>query len=455
METITYLNLKTDVSPINRLLSLKVENAMNRYGTAKLEGEVEYEAGNKYIQHITPQSTVKITTSAAGQPETLFMGVVRAANVRKEQEYAVLELTLDAVAATLDKEKENKSFQKKSSTYEQVVSQAFNGRANLEMRASDHASGSLIMQYNETAWEFAKRMASQLGAPICADTTAPKPKITIGVPDTGKSYELSDVEFGFASEDDSVSTKLTSGQAVEIGDKVSYGGSSSVVRGYVSEMAGGVLRTTAYVMPETEALGMNAGNVKGQEAQPNGQAAGKMFTGMVQAVKQDKVQVHLTDIDASYDSGGDFWFPYSTAYSSSDGSGFYCMPAVGDTVRVFFPSGSEGDAFAASSVNVSPLDNPVHKKWRSPAGKEILLTEEGMYITCKEQRIFINMEDEYGITIHSDKDINVNSMTNMMLYAKEGITLHAENKILISTGESYIDITDKLIQMGAQQIMIN
>lgn len=112
METITYLNLKTDVSPINRLLSLKMENAMNKYGTAKLEGEVEYEAGNKYIQHVTPKSTVKITTSAAGQPETLFLGVVRAANVRKEQEYAVLELTLDATAATLDKEKENKSFQK-------------------------------------------------------------------------------------------------------------------------------------------------------------------------------------------------------------------------------------------------------------------------------------------------------------------------------------------------------
>ena len=34
METITYLNLKTDVSPINRLLSLKMENAMNKYGTA-------------------------------------------------------------------------------------------------------------------------------------------------------------------------------------------------------------------------------------------------------------------------------------------------------------------------------------------------------------------------------------------------------------------------------------
>ena len=146
---------------------------------------------------------------------------------------------------------------------------------------------------------------------------------------------------------------------------------------------------------------------------------------------------------------------YSTAYSSSDGSGFYCMPAEGDTVRVFFPSDNEKDAFAASSVNVSPLDNPKHKKWRSPAGKEILLTEEGMYITCKEGKIFINLEDENGITIFSDKDINVNSMSNMTLYAKGNIKLQSDTKILVSTGESYIDITSELIQMGATQILIN
>ena len=78
-----------------------------------------------------------------------------------------------------------------------------------------------------------------------------------------------------------------------------------------------------------------------------------------------------------------------------------------------------------------------------------------MFITCKEEKIFINLEDEYGITIYSDKDINVNSMTNMTLYAKEGITLQSDTKILVSTGESYIDITSQLIQMGATQILIN
>ena len=45
--------------------------------------------------------------------------------------------------------------------------------------------------------------------------------------------------------------------------------------------------------------------------------------------------MHLVDIDSEYDGAGNVWLPYSTAYSSSDGSGFYCMPAEGDQV-VFF-----------------------------------------------------------------------------------------------------------------------
>lgn len=455
METITHLNLKVEGTPISRILKLDMTNSLNTYGHANIEGEVEYASGNEFVQRIGADTIITIQTSAAGQPQILFTGVVNGANVRKESEYAVLELKLDATAAKLNKERKNQSFQNTASTYKEVINKTMKQDAVLDMQVADRATGSLIMQYNETAWEFVKRMASALGAAISSNTDTIVPILTVGSPNTGKTYSLSDVEYGFASEEESMSTKLTGNQAVQLGDKVTYDGQTNVVRKYESKLQGGVLKTTVYIIPEAEAKSMNSGSGNGQKPIMNVQASGKMFTGTVQAVKLDKVQVHLTDIDSSYDAGGNFWFPYSTAYSSSDGSGFYCMPAVGDTVRVFFPSDKEGDAFAASSVNVSPLDNPVHKKWRSPAGKEILFTEEGLFITCKEQKIFINMEDESGITIHSDKDINVNSMTNMMLYAKEGITLHAESKILISTGESYIDITDKLIQMGAEQIMIN
>lgn len=455
METITYLNLKVEGAPITRILKLDIENGIDMYGKAYVEGEVNGDEGNRYIQRLQSQTQVTISTTAAGQPQKLFVGVVSNANIRKESEYTVLQLTLSATASTLDKEKQNASYQKTGSTYEELITQSMKGKSVIDMQAADHATGSLVMQYNETPWSFARRMASSLGAPICANIDTEVPIVTVGIPKTGKNYELSDVEYGYESDGDQLNTMITGTQSVQVGDKVSYGGNTDVVKRFRSSMQGGVLKTTVYIIPEEEARNMNSGKAGNIKQITNTQASGKMFTGIVQAVKLDKVKVHLTDIDSAFDAGGDFWFPYSTAYSSSDGSGFYCMPAEGDTVRVFFPSDNEKDAFAASSVNVSPLDNPKHKKWRSPAGKEILLTEEGMYITCKEGKIFINLEDENGITIFSDKDINVNSMSNMTLYAKGNIKLQSDTKILVSTGESYIDITSELIQMGATQILIN
>lgn len=474
METITYLNLKVEGAPIKTITQLQMENRMNTYGRAFVAGEVDYGEGSDYVKKAQPGTMVTICTSAEGQPQKLFVGVVANAGIRKQGEYAQLELTLCASASQLDKQRKNQSFQNMGSTYEQIINKSLAGAASVRMKASDHATGKLIMQYNETGWAFTQRMASALGAPISANTDTAIPVITVGIPKTGKSYTLSGVEQGLPGGKADIesmgqsfgATQLVSTQAVLLGDQIQYGDSQGIVQGYRSNMQDGTLKTTIEVSSGTAgSAGGGAGGMAGSGAgganpmQPqqitNTQASGKMFTGIVQGVKLDKVQVHLIDIDESYDGGGDFWFPYSTAYSSSDGSGFYCMPKENDTVRVFFPSDNEADAFAASSVNVSPLDNPKDKKWRSPAGKEILMTEEGLFITCKDEKIFINLQNEDGITICSEKDININSQSNMLLYAKEGITLQAKNKILISTGESYIDITEDLIQMGAKQIMIN
>ena len=104
------------------------------------------------------------------------------------------------------------------------------------------------------------------------------------------------------------------------------------------------------------------------------------MTGKVTAVLADKVQVFLNSVDLQEDSSSNWWFPlfpYSTAYSSSDGSGWYSMPAVGDEVRVFFPSGNEADAFAASSVAKNVREKVTDKCWSGLNGKQILMTRRG------------------------------------------------------------------------------
>lgn len=477
METITFLNLKVEGTPITKITRLVIQNRIHTYGKAVVEGETDYEAGSQFVKKAQPGMTITVSTTAAGQPKVLFLGVIANAGIRKMGEYALLELNLTATASRLHIKRNHKSYQNTGYTYEKVVNQALDGHASLNMLAHDHATGKLIMQYNETDWAFAQRMASALDAPISANVDTAVPVITIGVPKTGKSYELSSAEYGFSDsgaqqgglpDGGFAGTKLTGTQAVQLGDKIEYGGASGVVLGYESDMRDGTLKTTADVMSEAAAQAASSGAAGGSGGFLGGsgggmqipqitntQASGKMFQGIVQAVKLDQVQVHLTDIDSEYDGGGDVWFPYSTAYSSSDGSGFYCMPEIGDQVRVFFPSDNEKDAFAASSVNVSPLENPKHKKWRSPAGKEILMTEEGIFITCNENKIFINLTNEDGIAICCEKDISVNSKANLTSYAKNEIKMQADHKVLISAGESFIDMTKELIQLGGRQIMIN
>lgn len=459
METITYLNIKVEGVPYTKILSLHIQNAINGYGSAYIEGEIDSEKGKAYVQRLTSDTIVKITTTADGQPPILFMGVVAGSSVSQETDYTLLKLQLLATAHKLNYKKKNQSFQNAADTYTKVITKALDGMADLQMNVSDKAIGSLIMRYNETSWEFAQRMASTFGAPISANVNTEKPLLTVGMPKTGKTYNVSDAKLGFSSESQTSygGTVVTSAQYVYLGDKICVGNKTETVQEYESSLDYGILTTKICLMSKDNENKIASGTNDSPVQRPitNVAASGKMFTGVVQAVQKDKVQVHLTSIDAEYDAGGTHWFPYSTAYSSSDGSGFYCMPAVGDMVRVFFPSDNEEDAFAASSVNVSPLDDPLHKKWRSPAGKEILFTPEGLLISCKDDKIFIDLTDEEGVKICSEKDITINAQNNLTLYAKKTLKMQAENKVLLSSGESYIDMSKDLIEMGANQVLIN
>lgn len=272
----------------------------------------------------------------------------------------------------------------------------------------------------------------------------------------GKTYDLNAVESkvqldGMQLNDmmaeDTLGTNIKTTQYMFLGDMVRYGVGGERVKGVYATLASGMLVTTVCVGRETSFK---------QPVIVNNQIAGKMYTGRVEGVQGDMVQVHLTDIDREFDGESTVWLPYSTAYSSSDGSGFYCMPAEGDMVRVFFPGSNEGEAFAASSVSVNVGEEVTDKQWTGPNGKQILLTKEGIYITtnANENKIFIDLTDEGGITIKSNKNINICAKNNLSLISNNNISLTAENDIMISSAESFIDIKPEGIEIGGNNVVI-
>ena len=60
----------------------------------------------------------------------------------------------------------------------------------MAVTVTDKPIGSLIMQCNETDWEFMIRMASQLGVPAFTNIIARTPHIYIGLPPSSQSKAI-------------------------------------------------------------------------------------------------------------------------------------------------------------------------------------------------------------------------------------------------------------------------
>lgn len=472
METITHLNLTVSGFPFTKITQMFITHEPNSHGRVCVVGELDPESADECIKRTDESTFVTITTNAEEQEPKLFCGYVDKISMLSETQYSSVRLDLISASTKADTTKHNHSFQNTAKTYGQILEQSVASTADIHMMVSDKAIGALIVQYNETGWEFALRMASQLKAPLVADLVSPKAQLYVGLPPARRSHSIdgssfhsgidnsdfsnSTSNYGAAMREDFAGQQVTTYEYAFIGDKCIFNGQDQTIKSVTAQLVDGIL-TMNYGLLTANAGKASGGSVSSLAKPPmqSAQTSGKMMRGTVQAVAGDKVQVHLTDVDSGYDGGGSWWFPYSTAYSSSDGSGWYCMPEVGDQVRVFFPSGSEGDAFAASSVCAEPPLEPRHKRWKAPGGKQILLTDEGIYIFCEEGKIYINLTQENGIEIQGDKGISIVSGTYVEITATDEIQLAADNQIVIGTPNSYLLITKEAATLTAPTVNIS
>lgn len=131
------------------------------------------------------------------------------------------------------------------------------------------------------------------------------------------------------------------------------------------------------------------------------------------------------------------------------------MPEKDDYVRIMFPSKNETDGFAASSINSSPPESTRNKSFKAPGGKEILLTDDGIYIMCQHQSIFIDLTQGDGIKIVSSKDIHVSSDANVTLSAEKKLTMLAKENLTLQVGDSKINMEKDQIVLGAKNVLLS
>ena len=432
---------RLSVSPfvVESIVEMKVEQSLNQHASMYLKGIIPKESGDSGVMD-TDDSTV-ITVS--DQDGVIFGGLVQDIRASFEGQVYYLEVWAVSFSIKADTDVISRSFQDAGMNYQQIGDlMAGENELSMSMEASPLSIHNLLLQYQETNWEFLKRIASHNHSVLLPSVE--EPKFYFGIPkgndkgsllsyrfSVGKNIRRYRRHFGAGvdvSSEDSLEYIVHADDSVlAIGDTVDYGGTALFVREARIHLADAVLTCRYVLCPEN---GLKVPAVS------NPHITGLTLAGQVLEVNQDTVKVLLC-VDESQDSATAYAFPYMTPYSAENHTGLYLMPETGDVVNIQFPTEDESLAVALSSYRQADSDktgDPNVKYLRTPHDKEIKISEDEILITAKTGGLYIKLNQDNGIEVFSQHGITVNTLSSIDMMAAGHISLSAGTNIILNAG---------------------
>jgi hypothetical protein len=432
---------RLSVSPfvVESIVEMKVEQSLNQHASMYLKGIIPKESGDSGVMD-TDDSTV-ITVS--DQDGVIFGGLVQDIRASFEGQVYYLEVWAVSFSIKADTDVISRSFQDAGMNYQQIGDlMAGENELSMSMEASPLSIHNLLLQYQETNWEFLKRIASHNHSVLLPSVE--EPKFYFGIPkgndkgsllsyrfSVGKNIRRYRRHFGAGvdvSSEDSLEYIVHADDSVlAIGDTVDYGGTALFVREARIHLADAVLTCRYVLCPEN---GLKVPAVS------NPHITGLTLAGQVLEVNQDTVKVLLC-VDESQDSATAYAFPYMTPYSAENHTGLYLMPETGDVVNIQFPTEDESLAVALTSYRQADSDktgDPNVKYLRTPHDKEIKISEDEILITAKTGGLYIKLNQDNGIEVFSQHGITVNTLSSIDMMAAGHISLSAGTNIILNAG---------------------
>lgn len=429
-----------------KITHLKIERKINEHAKLYIKGIINSDKGDKYVESVTSQSFIKVSVKdEKNSIKDLFQGVIT--NISIDSGNDVKQLEIEALSQTflMDIKKKNRSFQNESSTYRNVIDIVNSDYNNIQIKDDVTETSKIdtfVVQYKETDWEFIKRLASYFNSWVVPECQLGDIKYSIGKAGVIDTYSLNEFNYSIKKDiqefkvkdsngvnglddKDLITYEVVSNKMLNLCDAVSFKGRNLYVYEAVIEMYDSIFSNKYKLRDEN---GMKIRRIY------NNNIVGISLSGTITDTKNDVVKVNL-NIDEG-NANGSRWFPYSTVFSSEDGTGWYCMPENGDAIRLYFPDNVEKNAYVISSVNLKSRDaakrsDPAVKSLSTKYGKQLVM-EPGAVNIIGGSGMMVKMTDDGGIEIISDKKI--------ILDAKEDIEINGKAKISIS-GQDGVDIT--------------
>lgn len=478
-----------------------VHKKVNEHGMARIKGILAEGSEGELFKKAEEGRASLYIKDEEGNQKNIFSGIIDSLEVENAGGVKTLRMVLSGSTKLLDCTKHTRTFQNEAMTYENLLKTVNKGNKQVSCIPNCKVANpikKLIVQYRETDWEFLKRLASHFYQPILPgyggegirysfglSKDAPKKKLDVYSYSSGNAKE----EFLMKKEnkvpgivpDDFGFYKVKSRKYLELGERTDFLARTFFVYESVSIFDGEELMHT-YTLRRAGGFQTVYGHNSG--------IIGASLDATILATKNDTVKVAVA-VDGGQKESEAKWFPYSTVYSSPDGTGWYCMPEKGDKVRLYFPNEFEEDGYIISSINLgntgeqsapagdgtagssagsaggavsgtaggaaasaasAPRSNPDMKTISTKNGKEVTLTPTTIIMT-NNKGMMVVLDDAEGITIASDKNVVITAAENMIIKSDGEIDIQATDSIQLVKGNSKLTLKDELEIEGVRYKM--
>lgn len=438
--------VKVEPFHLNSVLELSITQRLGEHGVLSFQGILDEAEGSSDMSSIKPKTPVKVTLENG---TVLFQGVVGSVQFENSNDGIIAKLNAYSYSCLLDEKQMSRSFQDISKTYEEVIKEIKTKNPDMQYNFSiktDKTIEYFTLQYKETDWDFLCRMASRFHEPVAADVVKDKPAFFFGLPG-GKTLSAKEEEIELSYEslkmpgiyrlidentEGEVPDKLAEAQSFEfeseeqvaLGDTLAFQGKEYAVCQAVTWLKGEALAHHVVCM-ERDGIFL--------PVIYNTEISGLSLKGRVLKAQEDRLEIHLFEIDEK-EPPKPCQFSYMTMYATEGNAGWYFMPEAGDIVLLYFPSMEEGEAVVYGSVRIGEksdekIKDPAVKYIRTIDGQEIMLNQDEIRISTKEQDLYIRINEKEGIQISSNKAIRIESKKEILVNAASKIAITAKSEL--------------------------
>lgn len=168
---------------------VQIFKAVNNHATAFIKGILDKDTDENLLERMSPNEVVTIRAySYNGEEMVIFKGLICKIALSTDDGLKNLEVQASSHTCLMDIKKNICIFQNTEQTFSEIA-KYMGGKDRARVictKGKEQNIGGIVVQYQETDWEFLKRLASKLNTTLVADCINGRISFSFGPPKSAK-----------------------------------------------------------------------------------------------------------------------------------------------------------------------------------------------------------------------------------------------------------------------------